>query len=59
MISLNHISIHFTGANLLDDVSFSIADHDRIGLVGKKGAGKSTLLKIIKREISPDNGQII
>ncbi|HNQ60248.1 MAG TPA: ABC-F family ATP-binding cassette domain-containing protein [Bacteroidales bacterium] len=59
MISLNHISIHFTGENLLDDISFIIADHDRIGLVGKNGAGKSTLLKIIKREISPDNGQII
>lgn len=59
MISLNHISIHFTGENLLDDISLIIGDHDRIGLVGKNGAGKSTLLKIINREISPNSGQIV
>lgn len=56
MISINKLSINFTGDFLFKDVSFVVGDKDRIGLVGKNGAGKSTLLKIINREIEPESG---
>lgn len=56
MISINKLSINFTGDFLFKDVSFVVGDKDRIGLVGKNGAGKSTLLKIINREIDPESG---
>ncbi len=59
MISLNNISIHFTGTAIFDNVSFIINDKDRIGLVGKNGAGKTTLLKIIKGIQSPETGNIV
>jgi len=59
MISLSRISIHFTGEDLFSDVSFIIADRDRIGLVGKNGAGKTTLLRIIAKILSPDKGDIV
>jgi len=59
MISVNRLSIHFTGEYLFDDVSFIINDKDRIGLVGKNGAGKSTLLKILSGEIEPEKGDIV
>ncbi|MCQ2286028.1 MAG: ABC-F family ATP-binding cassette domain-containing protein [Bacteroidales bacterium] len=59
MISLNKISVSFTGDYLFKDVSFVAGDKDRIGLVGKNGAGKSTLLKIIHRLIEPESGTII
>jgi ATP-binding cassette subfamily F protein 3 len=58
MISLNDITVAYGSFTLLDDVSFHISDHDRIGLVGKNGAGKSTLLKIIMGEQTPTSGSV-
>ncbi len=59
MISVNNLSIQFTGVNLFDNVTFNIADRDRIGLVGKNGAGKSTLLKILSGQREPETGTIV
>ncbi len=59
MISLNNLSIHFNGDVLFDNVSFTISDKDRIGLVGKNGAGKSTLMKMLCGILQPDSGQIV
>ena len=59
MLAINNLSVQFTGTNLFDNVTFNIADHDRIGLVGKNGAGKSTLLKILCGWQQPETGTII
>ena len=59
MISVNNLSVQFTGTNLFDHVTFNIADHDRIGLVGMNGAGKSTLLKILCGWQEPESGTIV
>jgi ATP-binding cassette, subfamily F, member 3 len=59
MISINNLSVQFSGTSLFDHVSFIINDKDRIGLVGKNGAGKSTLLKIIKNIQKPDEGEVV
>lgn len=58
MISISNVSIHFTGENLFDGVSFVIADRDRIGLTGKNGAGKTTLLNILAGHLVPETGQV-
>ena len=58
MISINKLSVNFTGDFLFKDVSFVVGDRDRVGLVGKNGAGKSTLLKIIHKEMEPESGEI-
>lgn len=60
MILLNVQQIHksFGVTTVLDQINLTIAEKDRVGLVGKNGAGKSTLLKIITGEILPDSGTI-
>ena len=42
----------------VDDVSFSVARGELVGLVGANGAGKSTLLKLLSRVMHPDSGRI-
>src|SRR5574344_2348453 len=59
MISINKLSVNFTGDYLFREVSFVVGDKDRIGLVGKNGAGKSTLLKILHKELEPESGTIV
>lgn len=58
MISINNITVSFTGVDLFKNISFVINPKDRIGLTGKNGAGKSTLLKIICKEQEPDKGMV-
>ena len=59
MLAINNLSVQFTGTNLFENVTFNIADHDRIGLVGKNGAGKSTLLKILCGRQQPETGTLV
>jgi ATP-binding cassette subfamily F protein uup len=48
----------FGATTLFRDVSFTVNDGDRIGLIGPNGSGKSTLLKMLAGEIEPDSGEI-
>jgi len=59
MISINNLSIHFTGTDLFSNVSFQVYDKDRIGLVGKNGSGKTTLLNIVTGGIVPQQGGVV
>ena len=49
----------FFGANpLFQNISFTVSEGDRIGLIGPNGSGKSTLLRILAGDVSPDSGEI-
>jgi ATP-binding cassette subfamily F protein uup len=43
---------------LFADVSLTVSDGDRIGIVGINGCGKSTLLRIISGDLEPDSGVV-
>jgi len=58
IIEIHHISKKFDNKILIDDLDYTIARTDRIGIIGKNGMGKSTLIKILNGEILPDSGHI-
>ncbi len=59
VISFDNVSFKYIEKMLLDHVSFSITDADKIGIVGVNGTGKSTLLKLILGEEKPISGAIL
>lgn len=58
MISIDSLTVEFSGTTLFKDISFVVNDKDRIALMGKNGAGKSTLLKIIASQQTPTRGRV-
>lgn len=57
-LSVNEISLSYGVNTIIQDISFSINEGDRLGIVGVNGAGKSTLLKIIMGQIEPTQGKV-
>ena len=57
-ISLGEVSLEFGTDVILDRVSFSLNEGDKLGIVGVNGAGKSTLFKIITGEYTPTSGSV-
>ena len=58
MISVDAVSVEFSGTTLFGNITFNINDNDRIALMGKYGAGKSTLMKIIAGGYKPTRGKV-
>ena len=58
VLSAQNIAKSFGVNVVLKDVSFTLQQGDRIGLVGVNGCGKSTLMRIIAGLDSPDSGEI-
>lgn len=58
MVSVDGLTVEFSGTTLFKDISFVVNDKDRIALMGKNGAGKSTLLKIIAGVKTPNRGKV-
>ena len=58
-IDIQNVTKSFGAQVLFNDVSFSIAEGQRVGLIAKNGTGKSTLLSIISGSEGCDKGNII
>ena len=58
LVNAENISKSYTEKPLLDNVSLSIHEGDKIGLIGVNGTGKSTLLRIIAGVEDPDSGTV-
>ena len=59
MIQITNLSKSFAMKSLFRNVTLSLGERERIGLVGRNGSGKSTLFKIILGEELPDSGEIV
>src|SRR5665811_1564481 len=58
MISVDGLTVEFSGTTLFKDISVVINEKDRIALMGKNGAGKSTLLKVIAGARTANKGRV-
>src|SRR3954469_17039279 len=58
IINAQEISKAFGVTTLFRDVSFTVSEGDRIGLIGPNGSGKSTLLRILAGAVAPDVGGV-
>ena len=58
-IEIQHLSKSFGDLVLFDDISFSIAEGQHIGIIAKNGFGKTTLLNILAGKESNDSGSIV
>ena len=59
MIQLSALTKSFGERVLLDDVTWTVNDGDRVGLCGPNGAGKTTLLRMLAGFDEPDRGLVI
>lgn len=58
VLQVNHLNKSFADHKLLCDLSFSLSEGERVGLVGVNGCGKTTLLTILAGLTAPDSGDI-
>ena len=58
IIEIHNISKCFGNKTVINNLEYTLARHDRIGIIGKNGQGKSTLIKILNGDLTPDSGTI-
>jgi len=58
MLTAHHIHKTYGIRPILQDISFSISNNDRIGLIGPNGSGKTTLVRILAGIEHPDSGTV-
>lgn len=58
-MNIKNLSMSFGLQEIFDDVTITIKDKEKVGIIGMNGAGKSTFFKLIMGELEPDNGRII
>ena len=59
LIDLIEVSKKFGPNEILNKVSLSINERERIAIIGKNGSGKSTLMKLVAGSLEPDSGRRI
>lgn len=57
-IIAENISKSYNGVNYINNFSYIILKHDRIGIVGPNGCGKSTLINMLNGTLQPDSGTV-
>ncbi|MGF6376290.1 ATPase subunit of ABC transporter with duplicated ATPase domains [Clostridiales Family XIII bacterium PM5-7] len=58
MITVNNLSINFSGQPLFKDVDLKFTPGNCYGIIGANGAGKSTFLRILSGDLDPTSGNV-
>ena len=63
LLRFDNVSMHFDDAagrvQAIDDISFSLAQRELLGIVGESGSGKSTVAKLLTGLHTPTGGKIL
>ena len=59
MLQVRKLTITFGERQVVRDLSFTLADGEKVGLVGDNGAGKTSLVRAIYGDLQPDDGDIL
>ena len=59
LLQIDSLTKSFGDLVLFNDISFGIAEGEKIGLIAKNGAGKTTLLNIIAGKEPQDDGRVV
>ena len=57
-ISVNDLSLSYGTTPILEKISFSLEENDKLGIIGVNGCGKSTLFRLILGEQDPTEGNV-
>lgn len=58
VLSCNDVSKAYVVENIIENISFTVDDNKKVGLIGLNGAGKTTLFNILTENLEPDQGSI-
>src|SRR5687767_7674698 len=58
LLSLSNVGISFGATELLKNVTFTVADGERWGIIGRNGAGKTSIFKVITGDLQPTVGSV-
>ena len=58
IFDIEHLSFDFDGRSIIDNFTYHVVRHDRIGIVGPNGVGKSTFMNILDGTYEPSTGTI-
>lgn len=58
VLSCNNVSKAYMVENIIENISFTVNDNEKVGLIGLNGAGKTTLFNILTENLEPDSGEI-
>ena len=58
LLSISGLGVDFGANTILRDVTFTVAQGERWGIVGRNGAGKTTVFRVITGEIAPTVGAV-
>ena len=59
MITVNDVSMNFSGQTLFKHVDLKFVPGNCYGIIGANGAGKSTFLRILSGDLEPTTGEVI
>ena len=58
ILTVSSVSLAYGTDEILNDISFTVNEGERLGVIGANGAGKTTLFNILTGRLQPDRGNV-